>query len=1092
MSVQTGQGNSNPDGWGRRVRFTGAFPIAMALCLAVVLAVPAMAAISGAIYTSTSTGSTVNANIFTDKADVYLNGGPQNGNAGGLSPTGTYYFTVTDPSGSNLLSTDDVSCRQVQVVPNSGGAGVVYGVPSGGPPTACTTGFHAVGSPVNPANGSLPVQLIPYGNTTNNGGVYKVWMCTTAAVTKTDLIAADCKTDNFKVTNAPCVTSCGGTPQSLISGVKFYDANKNGVLDTIPPAEVPLANWEIDVTYTSGGILITAQARFTDPGGNWSVFADQSTLLTACEVPQTGWSQSAPVSATPAPAGFLPSGGCWTGTVPATDTTTGLIFGNYPVATVATTISSSTVALGATVHDTATVTGNATFTPTGTVTYTFFSGTCSTGTQISAEPVTLNTDGSVPDSSSTSSLAAGSYYFLAHYGGDSHYAAADGPCEPLTVSKANLTLTTVVHTDTPDAALSGDASLGTSLHDLGHVAGLVSGFPPVTGTVVTFKWYNGGTGASDTCTGGTSHDAGSHGIDTATGNAHPSGSTGALGAGYYAFQASLDLTTDPNYTVGGGASGKSPCEPFEVSKGTLAIKTDLKSAGPLTLGGTQQDSATVTGIISGFDPTGSVSFLLFTGGSGDCASGTSVSGGGGGAVTFAAPKVYSDTTGALGAGQYAYNATLANSTSPADPNYTYPGSPSACEPFKVSQGTSTLATTLKDASNVTIAPNGFVTVGTMVHDQAQVTVTPTFAAATGSVTFRFYSTSASCTADTTFTSGTPEGTIALNGSGLAAPSTSTAALAGTNAFKANWPGDTNYTGSTSPCEPFTVTPPGFVTDTMFCNFDVDPGPPGQQFHLIYTPDATASTTSLVYKLNASNPGQWYYNAFYYGPAGNVTITIPAPFITQGAQPVHVYSAVNGAGVSLTNSSCGTAGGITPVGIGTPYPGSASPITVPVPAGFSYINVHVDFALKGQTNYTPSSTTAPIDAKNPNLGDIVKWLTNYTFSDSTGSSATIQNENVFKNDPGIAGFVISGNSLNPISNVTITISSTAIPSPVTLHTDQDGWYQWLYKYTGKAVSFTIVATGTDPGGPGGLSTPFSQTQTVSLKSNGFLIVNFTAP
>src|SRR4051795_1869025 len=69
----------------------------------------------GAIFTTLGDGTApVNQNIYDSKADVYLNGGPQNDNAHGL-PVGTYYFQVTDPNGGTLLSTDPAACRQVVV-----------------------------------------------------------------------------------------------------------------------------------------------------------------------------------------------------------------------------------------------------------------------------------------------------------------------------------------------------------------------------------------------------------------------------------------------------------------------------------------------------------------------------------------------------------------------------------------------------------------------------------------------------------------------------------------------------------------------------------------------------------------------------------------------------------------------------------------------------------------------------------------------------------------------------------------------------------------------------------------------------------------
>src|SRR5438874_9949560 len=100
--------------------------LAAAACLGMVFTAPAWGQVNGAIYTTTSGGTTVNGNIYDAKADVYLNGGPQNKQDPGLVPDGVlYYFQVTDPSGAVLLSLDDISCRQVVV---SGGR--IIGVPT--------------------------------------------------------------------------------------------------------------------------------------------------------------------------------------------------------------------------------------------------------------------------------------------------------------------------------------------------------------------------------------------------------------------------------------------------------------------------------------------------------------------------------------------------------------------------------------------------------------------------------------------------------------------------------------------------------------------------------------------------------------------------------------------------------------------------------------------------------------------------------------------------------------------------------------------------------------------------------------------------
>jgi len=151
--------------------------------------------LSGAIFTTDSSGVPVNLNIYDAKQDVYLNGGPginAPDDAAGL-PAGTYSFQVTDPSGKTLLSTDDVSCRQFSVDES----GVIQSVAPGG---ACA---HATGA--DGEDGGLTVQLFPFDDTPNRGGVYKVWVTPTelldctAPGNKHCFVPHNSKTDNFKV-----------------------------------------------------------------------------------------------------------------------------------------------------------------------------------------------------------------------------------------------------------------------------------------------------------------------------------------------------------------------------------------------------------------------------------------------------------------------------------------------------------------------------------------------------------------------------------------------------------------------------------------------------------------------------------------------------------------------------------------------------------------------------------------------------------------------------------------------------------------------------------------------------------------------------
>lgn len=171
---------------------------AVAVVGLVLPAVPAGASPpSGAIFTTLPDGSEVNFNIYDDKRDVYLDGGPGIGapqTAAGLDD-GDYYFQVTDPGSKNLLSTDAITCRRFTV-----SAGLITSVaPSG-------TCAHNTGLDVD--HGAVTVQLFPYADTPNPGGEYKVWVTRVENYQpgsgKFGFVPGNTKTDNFKVgSNAP-------------------------------------------------------------------------------------------------------------------------------------------------------------------------------------------------------------------------------------------------------------------------------------------------------------------------------------------------------------------------------------------------------------------------------------------------------------------------------------------------------------------------------------------------------------------------------------------------------------------------------------------------------------------------------------------------------------------------------------------------------------------------------------------------------------------------------------------------------------------------------------------------------------------------
>lgn len=226
--------------------------LAALFCLASVPAISQAAAINGAIYTSTGDHSQVNANLYPSKSAVYLNGGPSNFPQckGGSLDDGDYHFQVTDPSGKTLLSSDSIWDRAFRV---SGGR------------IAANLGTHAVGG-LSPC-GSLAIQLIPYDDTPNKGGVYKVWITRASDFEAACGVGVDCgldgfvpgsiKTDNFKVADDDDEQQLFGTVRAF----KFYDADASGSYDQ--NVDILLDGWKMTLESFENAVSDT---KFTFDG----------------------------------------------------------------------------------------------------------------------------------------------------------------------------------------------------------------------------------------------------------------------------------------------------------------------------------------------------------------------------------------------------------------------------------------------------------------------------------------------------------------------------------------------------------------------------------------------------------------------------------------------------------------------------------------------------------------------------------------------------------------------------------------------------------------------------------------------------------
>ena len=392
--------------------------------------------------------------------------------------------------------------------------------------------------------------------------------------------------------------------------------------------------------------------------------------------------------------------------------------------------------IGTAVTDTATVTGGAT--PTGTVTFRLFSDAgCATEVFSSTTPLS----GTTATSGSFMPTSPGTYRWTAIYNGDANNEPAASPCnapnESVTIGRASPAISTTASAGGPP---------GTALHD---TATLTGGFNP-TGTV-TFRLFSD-AGCTTEVFSSTAPLSGT----TAT-----SGSFTPTSPGTYRWTAVYngDANNEP---------ATSPCnapnESATIGSASPTIATHASAGGPI--GTAVTDTATLTG---GFNPTGTVTFRLFS--NSTCSTevftstnpltgGTTTSG----SFTPTAPGTYFWTA--------VYNGDANNNT--------------ATSPCQAPNESVTI--TKANPAISTIASTGGP-IGTAVTDTA--TVSGGFNP-TGTVTFRLFS-NATCTVEVFTSTNALSGTTATSGS-------FTPTAAGTYFWTAVYSGDANNNTATSPCQ----------------------------------------------------------------------------------------------------------------------------------------------------------------------------------------------------------------------------------------------------------------------------------------------------
>jgi len=209
-------------------QFTGGIAIAFLAIAAILIAPTVLRAappVPGAIFTTDSTCSGVDLNIYGAKTDVYIDGGPAHPGAASM-PDGCYYVQVTSPEGTLLGTSVGSSTPQPFCI-------------SGGEPVSCYQLWSILIKASDQSQG--------YDDTTNPGGEYKVWVSTVSTFDNDST-----KTDNFKVRENPPPNP----PQLCVN--KFYDKNLNGVKDA---DECYINGWPIQV-FADDNLYISRETNF--------------------------------------------------------------------------------------------------------------------------------------------------------------------------------------------------------------------------------------------------------------------------------------------------------------------------------------------------------------------------------------------------------------------------------------------------------------------------------------------------------------------------------------------------------------------------------------------------------------------------------------------------------------------------------------------------------------------------------------------------------------------------------------------------------------------------------------------------------------
>jgi hypothetical protein len=704
--------------------------------------------------------------------------------------------------------------------------------------------------------------------------------------------------------------------------------------------------------------------------------------------------------------------------------------------TISTTVSATSIVVGGTTSDKATVSGGDS--PTGTVTFNLYNNATGTGPALFTD-ANQPLAGGVASSTSYTTTAAGTEYWVATYNGDvNNVSVASGAAaEPVTVKATPaISTTTVPATSIVVGGTTSDTAT-------------VSGGDSPTGTV-TFKLYNNATGTGTPLfTDANQPLAGGAASST-------SYTTTAAGTDYWVATYNGDVN---NVSVASDLAA----EPVTV-KATPVINTTA-SPDSVAVGSTTSDKATVSG---GDSPTGTVTFNLYDN------------------ATATGPALFTDADVPLAGGAASstnYTTTVTGTdywvaTYNGDGNNIIVASGLAAEPVTVGKATPAISTTVSAGS---------VAVGGMISDTATVSLGDS---PTGTVTFNLY--------DNATGTGTPLFTDAderLSG-GAASSKSYTTTGPGTDYWVATYNGDVNnvIVASGLAAEPVTVkvgtpainttvsagsivvgstisdtatvtggdSPTGTVTFNLYNNAT---GTGTPLFTDANEPLAGGGASSKNYTTTAAGTDYWV--ATYNGDVNNLSAAsglAAEPVTVSMATSSAINTTVSAASVVVGHTTSDTAtvsGGYNPTGTVTfnLYDNA----TATGPALFTDANQPLSAGTASSTSYT---TTA--------IGTDY-WVATYN-GDGNNVSATsgLAAEPVTVNPPPLAinttvsaASIVAGSATSdtatvsggdsPTGTVTFNLYNNATGTGPALFTDAN---ETLSGGVASSKPYTTTATGTD--------------------------------